>query len=119
MTQSYYASDRQVIKKRAYGYHKKESGYVNKTAISFTVPFSSGSLMSTISDMLKWQNALNKNLLLNAEETGQSLQPIQTKQRRNLHLRLRLAPERNKRHSQQGARRQYIRIQINGRLHSR
>lgn len=69
MSQSYYASDRQVIKKRAYGYHKKEYGYVNKTTISFSVPFSSGSLMSTTGDMLKWQNALNEQLLLNAEET--------------------------------------------------
>jgi CubicO group peptidase (beta-lactamase class C family) len=69
MTQSCYASDRKVIKGRAYGYHKKESGYVNKTVISFSVPFSSGSLMSTSADMLKWQNALNGNILLNAAET--------------------------------------------------
>jgi len=64
MTYSYYASDRKVIKNRAYGYHKKSSGYVNKTVINFSVPFSSGSLMSTLDDMLKWQNALNQNLLL-------------------------------------------------------
>ncbi|MDF2551039.1 MAG: serine hydrolase [Chryseobacterium sp.] len=64
MTNSYYASDRKVIKNRAYGYHKKSSGYVNKTVINFSVPFSSGSLMSTLDDMLKWQNALNQNLLL-------------------------------------------------------
>lgn len=69
MSQSYYASDRQVINKRAYGYHKKEHGFVNKTVISFSVPFSSGSLMSSLNDMLKWQNALNKNLLLSAENT--------------------------------------------------
>lgn len=69
MSQSYYASDRQVISKRAYGYHKKEHGFVNKTIISFSVPFSSGSLMSSLGDMLKWQNALNKNLLLSAENT--------------------------------------------------
>lgn len=69
MTSSYYASDRQIINKRAYGYHKKESGYVNKTVISFSVPFSSGSLMSTVGDMLKWQNALNQKLLLSAKET--------------------------------------------------
>lgn len=69
MTQSYYASDRQVISKRAYGYHKKEHGFVNKTIISFSVPFSSGSLMSSLGDMLKWQNALNTNLLLNAKST--------------------------------------------------
>lgn len=67
MTKSYYASDRKIIPKRAFGYQKKEYGYVNKTQISFSVPFSSGSLMSTTFDMLKWQNALNQNLLLNAK----------------------------------------------------
>ncbi len=67
MNQSYYATDRQIINKRAYGYHKKEYGYVNKTVINFSVPFSSGSLMSSANDMLKWQNALNQNLLLKPE----------------------------------------------------
>lgn len=66
MINSYYASDRKIINKRAYGYHKKEFGYVNKTQISFSIPFSSGSLMSTTEDMLKWQNALNNNLILNS-----------------------------------------------------
>lgn len=64
MSQSYYATDRQIITKRAYGYQKKESGYVNKTVINFSVPFASGALMSTVDDMLKWQNALNENVLL-------------------------------------------------------
>ncbi|KIC91070.1 serine hydrolase [Flavihumibacter sp. ZG627] len=66
MTQSFYATDRQLIKKRAFGYHKKTYGYVNKTIISYSVPFSSGSLMSTSTDMLKWQNALNRNELLDS-----------------------------------------------------
>jgi CubicO group peptidase (beta-lactamase class C family) len=69
MNQSYYASDRKVIRNRAYGYQKKESGFVNKTTISFSVPFSSGSLMSNLDDLLKWQNALNQNLLLGVKET--------------------------------------------------
>ncbi|MFT4204280.1 MAG: serine hydrolase domain-containing protein [Chitinophagaceae bacterium] len=67
MDNSYYANDRKIIKDRAYGYHKKRDGYVNKTIISFSVPFSSGALMSTLEDMLKWQNALNKNVLLRPE----------------------------------------------------
>ena len=67
MTNSNYASDRKVIKNRAYGYHKKSTGYVNKTVINFSVPFSSGSLMSTLDDMLKWQNALNQNLILGSK----------------------------------------------------
>lgn len=69
MKNSGYASDRKVIRNRAYGYHKKEYGYVNKTVISFSVPFASGSLMSTAGDMLIWQTALNKNVLLNANST--------------------------------------------------
>lgn len=64
MTNSSYASDRKIVKNRAFGYHKKSFGYVNKTVINFSVPFSSGSLMSTLDDMLKWQNSLNQNLLL-------------------------------------------------------
>jgi CubicO group peptidase (beta-lactamase class C family) len=67
MSQSYYASDRQLIPSRAYGYHQKEHGYVNKTVISYSVPFASGALMSTVGDLLKWQNALRQNVLLKAE----------------------------------------------------
>ncbi|AZA77728.1 class A beta-lactamase-related serine hydrolase [Chryseobacterium sp. G0186] len=74
MTNSYYASDRKVIPKRAYGYHKKEYGFVNKTVINFSVPFSSGSLMSTADDMLKWQQALNQNTLLPSQETQKAFQ---------------------------------------------
>ena len=69
MDQSYYASDRKIIDRRAYGYQKKGQEYVNKSMISFSIPFSSGSLMSTPGDLLKWQNALNHNLLLSAGET--------------------------------------------------
>jgi len=65
MSNSQYADDTAIIKNRAYGYRKKGDQYVNKGRISFTIPFSSGSLMSTAEDMLKWQNALNRHLLLN------------------------------------------------------
>jgi len=64
MSHSRYASDIAIVKDRAYGYQKKDSGYVNKSKISFTIPFSSGSLMSTADDMLKWQNALNGNRIV-------------------------------------------------------
>ena len=67
MSHSRYASDIAIIKDRAYGYQKKESGYVNRSKISFNVPFSSGSLMSTADDMLKWQNALNGNRIVSSK----------------------------------------------------
>lgn len=65
MTHSYFATDRFLIPGRADGYHLKDTGYVNRTVIDFSVPFSSGSLMSNLSDLLKWQGALNGNTLLN------------------------------------------------------
>lgn len=67
MNQSCYTSDRKVIHQRADGYQKKESGYVNKTIISYSIPFSSGALMSTAGDLLKWNLALNQNLLIRSE----------------------------------------------------
>lgn len=69
MTNSRYASDVAIIKNRAYGYQQKNNQYVNKTRISFNIPYASGSLMSTIGDMLKWQNALNQNTLLKASSS--------------------------------------------------
>ncbi|SDG87464.1 CubicO group peptidase, beta-lactamase class C family [Pedobacter terrae] len=72
MRHSYYANDRQIIKNRAYGYQKKENTYVNKTVINFSVPFASGSLMSTLADLLKWQNALSQHKLLNVAETDKA-----------------------------------------------
>ncbi|WP_294271255.1 serine hydrolase [uncultured Chryseobacterium sp.] len=75
MKNSCYASDRKIIKNRAYGYHQKTDGYVNKTIINFSVPFSSGSLMSTAEDMVRWQHALNTGLILDAEHTRKAFTP--------------------------------------------
>lgn len=71
MTSTYYASHQKVIKNRASGYHDRD-GYVNVDYISFTLPYSSGSIMSTVDDMLKWQNGMDKNSLIN-EKTKQSI----------------------------------------------
>ncbi|MFI1745756.1 serine hydrolase domain-containing protein [Thalassobellus sediminis] len=68
MTSSQYASHRNVIQNRASGYHNK-GGYINNRQISYTLPYASGSLMSTVNDMFKWQEALKNNLLINKETT--------------------------------------------------
>jgi len=77
MANSRYASDGAVIKKRAYGYQQKNNQYVNKTKISFNIPYASGSLMSTIGDMLKWQTALNQNTLLKASSSQKAFKAYQ------------------------------------------
>lgn len=74
MKHSRYANDIAVIPNRAYGYQKKSNQYVNKTKISFSIPYASGSLMSTLDDMLRWQNALNQNLLLKASSVKKAFE---------------------------------------------
>ncbi|TXE02809.1 serine hydrolase domain-containing protein [Algoriphagus aquimarinus] len=66
MNSSQYASHSQVIPNRAYGYHQKDE-YVNRNYISLSLPYSSGSLMSTVEDMLKWNEAIKNNILLKPE----------------------------------------------------
>ena len=68
MTTSQYASNSKVIQDRASGYQNNE-GYINTREISFTLTYSTGSLMSTVSDMLKWQEALKNNNLISKETT--------------------------------------------------
>lgn len=71
MNNSRYASDREIVKNRAYGYHNKGM-FTNKMPVSLSIPYASGSLMSSVDDMLKWQNAINDKLLLN-EKTLQKV----------------------------------------------
>tara|TARA_R110000868_G_scaffold14075_17_gene65845 strand:+ start:20670 stop:21743 length:1074 start_codon:yes stop_codon:yes gene_type:complete len=68
MLTSQYASHYEVIQNRASGYHNK-NGYINNREVSFTIPYSSGALMSTVDDMFKWQMAIKKNLLISKEAT--------------------------------------------------
>ena len=63
MNNSRYASDREIVKNRAYGYHNR-GAFTNKMYVSLSIPYASGSLMSTVDDMLKWQEAINDNLLV-------------------------------------------------------
>lgn len=74
MRNSRYASDRELVKMRAYGYHDR-NGYTNKMWVSLTIPYASGSLMSTVDDLLIWQNALNTDVLLKQETLQKAFTP--------------------------------------------
>lgn len=73
MKSSQYASYSEVIKNRAYGYHQKDE-YVNKNFVSLSLPYASGSLMSTADDMLKWNEAIKNNILLKSETTTKAFE---------------------------------------------
>lgn len=63
MDNSRYANDNEIVKNRAYGYHNRGT-FRNKMYVSLSIPYASGSLMSTVDDMLKWQEAINTNVLV-------------------------------------------------------
>tara|TARA_B100000809_G_scaffold159165_1_gene156533 strand:+ start:759 stop:2411 length:1653 start_codon:yes stop_codon:yes gene_type:complete len=64
MSSSYYGSMPNVIPNRASGYSETETGYRNAEYLSLTLPYAAGSIMSTTTDLLKWQNAISANTLI-------------------------------------------------------
>ncbi|WP_299524329.1 serine hydrolase [Winogradskyella sp.] len=66
MTNTRYGSNRELIKNRAMPYEQNENGYVNASYLSMSLPHAAGALVSTIDDMLKWQNALTNHTLISA-----------------------------------------------------
>ncbi|OUS03098.1 serine hydrolase [Flavobacteriales bacterium 33_180_T64] len=68
MTSSSYATHTKVIKNKVSGYHKRDD-YIKSMHVSYTLPYSAGSLMSNVDDMLKWQEAIKNNLLISKETT--------------------------------------------------
>lgn len=65
MNNSYYGSHKKIIPNRAAGYQHQD-GFTNAEYLSLTQPYSAGSIMSSVDDMLKWQNAVRDNKLVKA-----------------------------------------------------
>ncbi len=66
MENSYYGSQLELIPNRAYGYQGGD-GFKNAQYVSLTQPYAAGSIMSTVEDMHKWQEALKNNTLISEE----------------------------------------------------
>jgi CubicO group peptidase (beta-lactamase class C family) len=58
LSQTYYCSQRPIIKHRAQGYSRARNQLVNAEYLSMTQPFSAGALCSTVGDLVAWQRAL-------------------------------------------------------------
>ena len=71
MNNSYYANRREIIKKRASGYHKKET-FQNARYISHTLSYSAGALMSTVDDLNLWQQALLSGKVISRESLAKA-----------------------------------------------
>ena len=64
MNNSYYGSKSTLIPNRASGYQPTENGFRNADYLSMTLPYAAGSLMSTVDDMLLWNQAVHNNTLI-------------------------------------------------------
>jgi D-alanyl-D-alanine carboxypeptidase len=66
LSQTYYCSQRPIIKRRAQGYERVGSQLVNAEYLSMTQPFSAGALCSTVGDLIAWQRALTGGRVVRA-----------------------------------------------------
>jgi CubicO group peptidase (beta-lactamase class C family) len=64
MNASYYGSMTKLISNRASGYSQTDNGFSNANYLSLTLPYAAGSIMSTVDDLLIWQNAISANKLI-------------------------------------------------------
>lgn len=64
MKNSYYGNHYKIIPNRAKGYQTYDGNFENAEYMSTTIPYSAGSLMSTVYDMYLWKIALKNNTLI-------------------------------------------------------
>lgn len=67
MTNSAYGNDTRIIANRAKGYQQGKDGYENARPLSMTLPYAAGSLVSTVEDLWKWNQAVHAYKLVSKE----------------------------------------------------
>ncbi len=65
MHASYYCDEKTIIPNRAEGYARLAGKLVNDDPISMNIPGAAGALCSTVTDLLKWQRAVNERRIVN------------------------------------------------------
>jgi CubicO group peptidase (beta-lactamase class C family) len=67
MSRTYYGSASRIIPGRAQGYDFADDAFQNAAYLSMTLPYSAGSLLSTVDDLAKWDRALYGTEVLSRE----------------------------------------------------
>jgi CubicO group peptidase (beta-lactamase class C family) len=67
MTGSCYGNDSRIIRNRASGYQPGKDGVQNADFLSMLLPYSAGSIMSTVEDLFRWNQALHSYKLVSRE----------------------------------------------------
>jgi len=64
---TYYGSQSRIIPNRAQGYQRDGNTFINAEYLSLTHPYAAGSIMSTVDDLLLWNNAVHSYKLVKKE----------------------------------------------------
>jgi CubicO group peptidase (beta-lactamase class C family) len=90
MTRSFYGNNSEVIPGRVDGYDQDEasptanpSGYRRAGYLSMTQPYAAGSLMSTVDDLARWDEALTGARLLKPASLDRMFTPVNLRSGRN------------------------------------
>ena len=75
MTHTGYDHPEQVIPNRAAGYQPGPAGYENAAALSMSLPYAAGSLLTNGDDMLRWYEALRQGQVVRAANLAQAQRP--------------------------------------------
>jgi CubicO group peptidase (beta-lactamase class C family) len=67
MTNSLFGSDSKIVKNRAWGYQPDGDGVKNADMMSMTLPYSAGSVQSTVEDLFRWNQAVHSYKLVKKE----------------------------------------------------
>ena len=76
MTSSYYGSFTKIIPNRAMGYQVVENGFLNAEYMSMRVPYSAGSIVSTVDDLQRWTNALHSGKVVSEQSYQKMTTPF-------------------------------------------
>ena len=75
MNDTYYCSNTQIVKGKAYGYNFSPGGLQQKPYLDHTWPYAAGSLCSTTADLLKWLKAIHQDDFLGKEAYEMMITP--------------------------------------------
>ena len=75
MTHTGYDHPEQVVPERAAGYQPGPAGYENAAALSMSLPYAAGALMTNADDLLRWYEALRQGRVIGAASLAQAQTP--------------------------------------------
>lgn len=76
MNNTYYCSNSEIVKNKAYGYSESPTGLIQKDHIDHTWPYAAGSLCSTTNDLITWMKALHNGKVFSNEYYAKFITPL-------------------------------------------